>query len=193
MISIEQEKDRLRRELRRARNALSPEWREGASRRITDNLLAWNQFISMEVIHSYLSWRSEVTTAELIKHIWGMGKKVVAPRVDILHHILEHFYIQEFNNVLSGAFGIPEPDPLHCKPARTKDLQLIIVPGVGFDRRGNRLGSGHGFYDHFLAQTSAVRVGLAFSMQMIDHVPVGGHDQKMDFVVTEDELIACDE
>ena len=193
MTSIEREKDRLRRELRRARKALPPEWREAASRSITDNVLAWNQLVSMEVVHSYLSWRSEVATAVLIKHLLGLGKKVAAPRVDIFHHTLEHFYIQDFSNVLPGAFGIPEPNPSVCRPAQIENLQLILVPGVGFDRRGNRLGSGHGYYDRFLAQIRAVRVGLAFSMQMIDHVPAGPHDQKMDLVVTEDEMIACEE
>lgn len=191
MSSIELEKDRLRQEFRRARNALDPAWREAASRRITDHLLTWNQMLSQDVVHSYFSWRSEVATVELIKRLLNLGKKVAAPRVNKINPVLEHFYIQGLGDALPGAFGIPEPDPLVCKPARIEDLQLIIVPGVAFDRRGNRLGSGHGYYDRFLSQNSATRVGLAFRMQIVDEIAIGSHDQKMDFIVTEDEIIEC--
>ena len=192
MTSIESEKDRFRREMRRLRNALDPGWRDAASRRITERLLAWNQLLPVEVIHCYLAWRSEVATTELVEHLLSDGKNVAAPKVNNLHHLLENFYIHELSGVIPNAFGIPEPDPLHCKSARIEDLELIIVPGVAFDRRGNRLGSGHGYYDRFLSQASATRVGLAFRMQIIDRVPVGSHDQMMDFIVTEDEIIDCE-
>jgi 5-formyltetrahydrofolate cyclo-ligase len=188
---IETEKDRLRREIRQARNALSPAWREAASRHITDRLWSWDKLMAAEVVHCYVAWRSEVGTRELIERVLGLDKKIVAPRVDKLHHILKHYYIQEVNDLVTGAFGIPEPDLAHCKQAQIEDVQLIIVPGVAFDSRGNRLGSGHGYYDRFLAQSSAVRVGLAFGMQIIDSVPAESHDEKMNFVVTEDEIIAC--
>jgi 5-formyltetrahydrofolate cyclo-ligase len=191
LTSLELEKNRLRRQLRQARNALDPAWREAASRCITDRFLAWNRLLPAEVVHTYLAWRGEVATAELVVRLLGVGKKVAVPKVNILHHVLENFYIQELNDAVPGAFGISEPDPLFCKEARIEDLQLIIVPGVAFDRAGNRIGSGHGYYDRFLSQTSAPRVGLAFRMQIIEKIPAGSHDQKMDFIVTEDEIIDC--
>lgn len=138
-----------------------------------------------------MAWRSEVRTRALINQLLKGDKKIALPRVEISSHQLQHYYIHDLVDVLIGTFGIPEPNPLHCQPAEVKDLQLIIVPGVAFDRQGNRLGSGHGYYDRFLAQSSALRVGLAFAMQIVESIPAGSHDQKMDFVVTEEEIIRC--
>ncbi len=188
---FEFEKNRLRGELHRARNTLDPAWRESANRRIMDRILEWDQLQAATIVHCYHSWRSEVSTIGLIKHLLIEQKKVAMPMVNKLHHSLESFYIQDVGNMIPGAFGIPEPDPQICKSARIEDLRLIIVPGVVFDRMGNRIGSGHGYYDRFLSQTSATRVGLAFGMQVIEKVPAGIHDQKMDFIVTEEEIITC--
>jgi 5-formyltetrahydrofolate cyclo-ligase len=132
-----------------------------------------------------------VATTELIRKLLKTGKKIAIPLVDIRHHVLKHFYTHDLDLLRKGAFGIPEPDPSLCEPARIADLPFIVVPGVAFDRSGNRLGSGHGYYDRFLAQSSGLRVGLAFGMQIIDDVPAANYDQKMDFVVTEDEIISC--
>lgn len=132
-------------------------------------------------------------TARLIELLLQHKKKVAVPKMVIPWRLLENYYIQELSAVSAGQFGILEPDPRLCEPAMLRDLQLIIVPGVAFDRRGNRLGSGHGYYDRFLAQSAAPRIGLAFEMQIVDRVPVGEHDEKMHFIVTENEMITCGE
>jgi len=189
---IEIEKDRLRRQMRQARHALDPQWRDEASAQIAERLLAWTTLSSISVVHCYLAWRSEVATHGLIQQLWNLGKRVVVPKVVVANRQLEHYYIQRFNEIQRGAFDIPEPDPAGCIRAEISEFQLIIAPGVAFDRSGNRLGSGHGYYDRFLAETSALRVGLAFGMQIIDAVPSSSQDQKMNFVATEREIIACD-
>lgn len=191
LTPIEIEKDRVRRQMRQARKALDLRWREAASRQIAQHLVSWPVLSRVAVAHCYLAWYSEVATSGLIEHLLRAGKKVVVPKVDIRHHQLEHYYISALSDVRPGTFGILEPDPATCAPAGLNDLQIILVPGVAFDRKGNRIGSGHGYYDRFLAQTSAPRVGLAFAMQIIDAVPTSVHDQKMDFLVTERDLIAC--
>ncbi len=138
-----------------------------------------------------MAWRSEVDTTNLIEHLFRQGQKVVLPLVDIRKHVLDHYYIQSFSDATTGTFGIHEPDPKVCVSAKISDLDLVIVPGVAFDRRGHRLGSGHGYYDRFLARIESLRVGLAFGAQIVDEVPVNGLDQAMDFIVTEGEIISC--
>lgn len=120
-----------------------------------------------------------------------LGKRVALPKVKLPERQIESYYINELNDLHPGAFGIMEPDPACCAPALPGELEVIIVPGVGFDRAGRRLGSGHGYYDRFLPQCAATRVGLAFSLQLCETVPSDAHDQRMDFVVTEEEIIAC--
>jgi 5-formyltetrahydrofolate cyclo-ligase len=138
-----------------------------------------------------MAWRSEVDTTNLIEHLLRQEQRVVLPLVDFQEHLLQHYYIQSLNDVIAGAFGIREPDVRVCVRAKTSDLDIVIVPGVAFDRRGHRLGSGHGYYDRFLAEIESLRVGLAFGAQIVDEVPVNDYDQAMDFIVTEGEIISC--
>lgn len=191
MTSIITEKDSLRRQTRQVRDALSPEWREAASHRIIERLWSLDKLKTAGEVHCYVAWRSEVATAELIERLLRNGKKVAIPKVDLCNHVLNHFYIQTLESLVIGAFGIPEPNPTVCEPASIADFSVIVVPGVAFDCSGNRLGSGHGYYDRFLAQSAALRIGLAFGKQIIDAVPVGSHDQRMNLVVTEEEIISC--
>ena len=87
-----------------------------------------------------------------------------------------------------GAFGVLEPDAT-CPAIPLASIDLVVVPGLGFDRTGGRLGQGGGFYDRTLALTRALRVGVAFSGQLVDHVPVGRWDLSMDLIVTETEVL----
>jgi len=193
LTAIEIEKEKLRRQVRAARNALDPEWRDQASDRITDRLWSWKRLATTDAVHCYLAWRSEVMTGKLIELLLQHKKKVAVPKMGASKRLLENYYIQRLSAVSIGPFGILEPDLRQCEPAMLRELQLIFVPGVAFDRRGNRLGSGHGYYDRFLAQSAAPRIGLAFEMQIVDRVPVGDHDEKMHFIVTENEMITCGE
>ena len=86
-----------------------------------------------------------------------------------------------------GRFGIPEPSVLVF--AAEDELDLIIVPGVAFDRTGHRVGRGGGFYDRLLPQYCAVRAGICFGFQCLETVPAQEHDIRMDWVVTETEIL----
>ena len=84
-----------------------------------------------------------------------------------------------------------EPDPGRDDPIDSSALDLVLVPGLAFDRRGWRVGFGAGLYDRFLFGVRAPRVALAFSLQLVDSLPVEPHDEPVDWIVTEGETIAC--
>jgi len=102
--------------------------------------------------------------------------------------------VTSFNQLRPGAFSIQEPDPALCLKIEPDQIDVVIVPGSVFDKRGARFGYGGGFYDRFLANDApqAIRIALAFSFQVLDNnIPVKSHDQFMDYIITEKEIIFC--
>jgi 5-formyltetrahydrofolate cyclo-ligase len=99
--------------------------------------------------------------------------------------------ILSLDNLQSARFGLLEPERDVGLMVEPDDLDLVIVPGVAFDRRGNRLGFGGGYYDRFFERCNATRVGLAYAFQVVDDIPAEDHDVKIDWLVTEDEVILC--
>ena len=97
-------------------------------------------------------------------------------------------------DLLPGYKGIPEPDPklAHARSIPATQLEVVIVPGAVFDRRGYRLGYGGGYYDRFLALEApqALRIGLCFDLQLVDQLPEEAHDVPMDWLVTEQESLS---
>ena len=91
-------------------------------------------------------------------------------------------------DLISGAYGILEPKG-SCELVEWKHLDLVFVPGLGFDRSGTRLGRGRGYYDRLLPLMSACRCGIAFDMQIYEELPRDGHDVSMNMVVTENAWI----
>lgn len=91
----------------------------------------------------------------------------------------------------AGRYGIAEPAEHPARHLRATDLDVVVVPGLCFDARGHRLGYGAGYYDRFLStlRPDALRVGVAFDAQVIDHVPNEAHDERVDLLLTEERVI----
>lgn len=102
---------------------------------------------------------------------------------------LVHTEIRAITGLTKGRFGLEEP--IEREPSSLDALDAVIVPIAAFDRRGTRLGYGKGFYDVFLRELprSVERIGLAFSAQQVDHIPALPHDEPLDRIVTEHEII----
>jgi 5-formyltetrahydrofolate cyclo-ligase len=137
----------------------------------------------------YVHMRSEVRTAEFLSTALGEGKGIVVPWC--LDDDLGLFLLESMDELAVGTYGILEPRvELRAAGRRRVDpaeLDLVMVPGVAFDRRGGRLGHGRGYYDRLLAQVrpDTALVGLAFECQMFPAIPAGPHDVFMDKVITE--------
>ena len=180
-----QKKEEIRKRIESQRRQLSQTDIATKSRIICDKLVRFDAFQSAETIHSYVAWRNEVNTHELIKSTLKEGRRVVVPVVDLPNHALLHSEIEQFEELQPGTFGILEPPKSFLRSVPISDLDLIIVPGVAFDLRGDRIGYGGGYYDRFLRQTSAKKVALAYHFQIVDQIPTNARDQSVDIVVTE--------
>lgn len=138
----------------------------------------------------YVDARGEVATREAIEDALRSDKKMYVPYCE--GDDLAAFRLRSFDELARGAFGIWEPRQ-ELRSANESAMHLdhidvVFVPGVGFDRLGHRIGSGRGYYDRFLPRlrAGAVRVGLAFACQLLERLPVEPHDVPLDWVVTED-------
>ena len=182
-------KERLRAQIRARRREMDADWREGASRTIFSRLEALPVFQRARCIQTYVALRYEVDTHELIRRMLQEGRQVVVPRVAAENTLQQHF-INDFSALQAGAFGILEP-PDSDRRAAVESFDLVLVPGLAFDRAGHRLGAGKGYYDRFLAGMQVPKIALAFAFQLVAHVPIEPHDQRVDMIVTENEVIAC--
>ena len=180
----------VRRAILARRDALEAPVRSESSRRITDQLLKLPSFDSAASILAYLSFGSEFDTSVFVAAILAQGKRLVLPRVNKQLRRLELFAVTDLTrDVVPGVWGIREPNPDRCNAAAAGQVGLILVPGVAFTPRCERLGYGGGFYDRLLSEWSGHRpraAVAAFNLQIVDSLPMGPTDAPVDLVVTED-------
>lgn len=185
----------LKQEIRKAaqaRRARLPD-REQRSRQINARLVALPEFQAARSIAFYISVRSEAQTRPALQAALAAGKKVVTPYCE--DGRLRLVRIENEAELEIGAYQIPEPAAairgLPERAVSAAELDMIVVPGIAFDRDGNRLGHGAGYYDKLLAEVGPATklVALAFECQLVDRVPTQSHDVRMHRIVTEAEVI----
>lgn len=132
----------------------------------------------------------EVATIPILERAWSEGKTVACPRVEWRPRGLASYAVTAAGELVEGERGLRQPDPDRAEPV-AGGFDLVLVPGLAFDRRGGRIGYGAGFYDRFLGRTDAPKWALAYSLQVLEAVPVEPHDVAVDRILTEDESIDC--
>jgi len=183
-------KAKLRRELQNCLLSIKSEQRSEKSRKACQNLVSIPQFQSASTIMMFLSLPHEVDTSEAILNAWQLGKSVAVPKVSWQQR---HMIAVQINSLETGisteASGLQ--NPIAGVPVAFEEIDLVVTPGLGFDKKGNRLGRGGAYYDRFFANTElkASRCGFGFAEQLVENVPVAEHDQPVDIVVTEKEII----
>ena len=166
--------------------------RRERSRRIAGFCRGIAGFSSAEIVCSYVDFRDEVETAELIAELLQEGRRVVVPVQ--LHGAATPLVFAEIHSLAEmerNDFGILQPPLAAARLVPTAAIPLFLVPGLAFDPAGRRLGYGLGCYDRAFADATpgALKVGLAFEVQILESVPADPHDVPMDLVVTEDRVI----
>ncbi len=187
-VGIAAAKKAIRARLLAARDALGPDSREQLCAAITDKLLGLPEFATARTVAGYASFGSEFNTAAFNAAVLAGGKHLLLPRVDRTRQVLIFRAVTDLQeSLLPGAWGIREPDPLVCPRAELDDVDLMLVPGLAFTSRCERLGYGGGFYDAAidLTRPRAVKIAAAFSAQIVDALVVEPHDRIVDVVVTE--------
>ncbi len=146
------------------------------------NIRAIPYLYKSKVICIFVSKPDEPETHRLIKELLLTDKIVCVPRV--VGQNLNLYRIRLFNQLEIGSFGVLEPEN-DLPVVEPTDVEVFLVPGKKFDRRGNRKGRGKGYYDRLLAYVPGVKIGVAFEKNIVDSIDPQPHDIPMDYVVTE--------
>ncbi len=185
-------KAELRKAILSARMGLSPEFVEQKSRIIVDKIISSNAYKRAESIMVYVDFNNEVQTGELITRALADNKKVSVPVTCIKEKKLTPSMLLAYPGDLApGTWGILEPKPDLVRPVDPGDIDLVVVPGVSFDPKGNRLGYGAGFYDRFLPGTKsgAIFIAPCFEMQLVKDVFPDAHDVPVHLIFTEERIL----
>jgi 5-formyltetrahydrofolate cyclo-ligase len=180
----------LRKKVLEKRGSILPSEKKQKDVLIMRRLFNLQEFKKAKAILFYASFRTEVTTINMIEESLKMGKTVLLPKVDKVRHRLRLYEIKYLKELSPGHMGIPEPFLPDTRLKEINDVDLVIIPGVGFDYSGNRLGYGAGYYDILLSdrKRNTPLVALAYNEQILDSIPSEMHDVKVDVIVT-DELV----
>jgi 5-formyltetrahydrofolate cyclo-ligase len=181
----------IRKKIQKKRDSLADLERLMGSSLIAEKFMQLDYYRNSKEILAYYPFRSEIDTTIIIRQALKQEKKVILPRVRGKE--LELYYVDDLINELNpGSFDIMEPIPSKCKIASYKNIDIVLVPGVGFDRNFNRLGYGGGFYDKLLEKlpVKIPRIALAFNLQIIKDIPAMAHDLKVDTIITEKEILS---
>lgn len=197
---MEEKKRKIRQEFLKKRNNLSRDEIKSKSEKIEKELFSLPEFQRAKTVMFYVSFRSEVETEKMTRNALKLKKKIVIP---VVHG--EKIVVSEIKNLkkelTKGSFGIKEPKKEFRRRVNQKEIDLVVVPGVVFDKRGGRLGYGRGYYDRFLRSKSiksrmsrsrqCALIGLAFDLQIARKIPLVKGDMKVDKIVTESRIVDC--
>ena len=183
-------KRQLRKKLLEKRNALSEEEVIKKSKFIIRKLLHLKEFKEAKTALLYVSKENEADTTKLIKKLLKENKKtIIVPRVKKGKNELELHKISSFNDLATGHYSVLEP--IKSSLVSADKIELVIVPGIAFDKKGNRLGYGNGYYDVLLKKVLSTTIALAYDFQVINHVPSDKLDVPLDIIITDKQVIRC--
>lgn len=183
MGAIDEEKKKIRSEILKKRNSISPPDLLKNSEIICNYIMAGSKFIRATDVLLYSNYGSEVITAKLCDKALKDGKNVYYPKVE--GEYISFYKVSSPSELNSGFMGILEPYGFDGKFNKSRDA-IIIVPGSAFGRDGYRIGYGKGYYDKFLCRNLDIyKIGVCFDLQLLDRVPKDEHDIQLDEIITE--------
>lgn len=189
MTLTREQKKALRATVLKKRSAMDEEQWKLKSDAIIKRLMNETVFLNAETVHTYISMneRREVCTDQLLDHLFQLKKEVLVPITNFKDHSLVHALVSDKTKFEANKWGVREP--IKYQPGQLSSVDLVIVPMAAGDLEGNRLGYGKGFYDRFLSQTAAKKIGLVFDDYLFQEIPAEPFDVKMDLIISEERVI----
>lgn len=182
------DKSELRRMVRERLRAMKPEACAEQSRLACGRFVLSEIFLRAQSLLLYMPLEGELDVRSILEAARGGGKELALPRFMPETGHYGAFFIGD-KPLVRGPFGVFEP--AGDRPAPLNRLDLIVVPGLGFDLRGRRLGRGKGFYDRLLSEAAGVKCGICFEEQLLPEIPVEPHDVGVDFLATPSRWQDC--
>lgn len=192
MDEIKLAKEQIRKDIAKTLNSLTEKQRTEKAKAIESKLFGFANFLEARITLLYIDGDNEVRTKSILKRAYDFTKIVVLPAFDperLKVAILKVDHPDK--DLVPGPRGVLEPNPARCKPVPLQKIDIAIIPGLAFDEKGARIGSGHGYYDRFIPDLPATtrKVALAFEEQIIPQVPTESHDKHVDIIITDKRII----
>lgn len=188
-VNIKKEKIELRDTCKAKRKAMSQEKKEQLDSKIASRIENLWVFREAKTLLAYMSLPIEVGTRPLLETAKRHGKRVALPLCITETHSMEFYIVEDESQLVKGAYGIMEPDVTVCERLIDMSESLCIVPALAFDRSGYRLGFGKGYYDRFLSSYKGKTVGIIYSDFIVDELPHGRYDKRVDYIISENKLM----
>lgn len=161
---------------------------------ITEKILGSYLYKKSNTIMTFISFSNEVNTHNLIKESISNKKRIIVPITFPKTKEIRPSEISNFDELEIGFYNILTPKKEFVRLINPMEIELTIVPGLAFDRNGYRIGYGGGYYDRFLSlYPDIIKIGIAFDLQIVDSLPREEFDIPVDFIVTEKEIIKCNQ
>jgi len=195
IMTQQNDRHQLRTNILAQRDRLTKTERRSKSEKIAENFWQTKEAVGAACVFIYANFRSEVETVGLIRQCLAREKMVAVPYTDVKKKALLPFRINNpVKDLRPGYCAIPEPDPDRATLVSPEKIDIAVMPGSVFDIYGGRLGYGGGYYDRFLANAApqALRIGLAFELQLVARVPLEPHDQSLNILITEKRIVKID-
>jgi 5-formyltetrahydrofolate cyclo-ligase len=192
--SLVEEKRALRRAMIDRRGVLSTAERAERSRLVSLQLARLPELAAARAVAGFAATSAEIDPGQALVEVGARGATVAYPRVTKEQPRLRFHRVGSATDMRPGAYGILEP-PEGCPEVAPEELDVILLPGLAFDRDGHRLGYGGGYYDELgglvRRQGRALLVGVGFDFQLVDRCPAADHDVDIDRVVTDARVVQC--
>ena len=192
MEEIRETKDEIRKNIAKTLEALSESEVEEKTKKIENRLFEFANFLEANIALLYVNSISEVKSLQIIKRCLNYKKIVILPAFDTATHEMNLMKIDNADeDLVIGPRGILEPNSSRCNVVPIECIDIAIIPGVAFDEKGGRIGSGEGYYDRLIPKLPITtrKVALAFEYQIIPQVQMESHDKYVDIIITEKRII----
>jgi len=183
---VHKTKEQIRKEILRKLNIQAREKALKKSHIIKEKLFSLPEFKKSKFVMLYASKSNEVNTEDIINEALKMGKRVALPRCTSQRGIVPKEIRNTHTDLEKGIYGIRQPRK-YQRNLEPRKINLVVVPGVAFDKKNRRLGRGKGYYDRFLKKLprDKISVGLAFDFQIVQNLPEDSHDIPVSKVITD--------
>jgi 5-formyltetrahydrofolate cyclo-ligase len=192
MEEIQEKKQEIRSDVIKKTTAMPDETRKEKIRDIENRLFEFANFLEANIALLYINTDSEVATMDILERSFSYGKILVLPAFDMETFDMALMKIDNLNaNLVPGPRGVLEPDPKHCKKVPMDCIDIAIIPGIAFDEKGARIGTGAGFYDRLIPDLPITtrKVALSLEDQIVPQIPMESHDRHVDIIVTDQRII----
>lgn len=192
MDELKSAKEQIRKDIAKAVSGVTEKQRAEKTKAIEARLFGFANFLEARIVLLYIDGENEVRTKNILKNTYAFNKIVVLPAFDSERLKVSVFKVDHPDkDLLPGPRGVAQPNPARCKPVPLQKIDIAIIPGVAFDEKGARIGSGHGYYDRFIPDLPATtrKVALAFEEQILPQAPTEPHDKHVDIIITDKRII----